>query len=230
MLSIILPAYNEEKNIDKAIEEISKFVGEHNLPSEIIVVNDGSRDGTKEILNNCTKKYKNLIIVNHSENLGYGAALRSGFAKTKGDLIFFTDSDLQFNINGLSSFMEKTKDYDFVVGYRKKRQDPLFRRICAMIFKTLAFFFFSVKVRDVNCAFKLFKAEVIKNLPLSSSGALINLEIFALAKKKGYKFLELPVEHFSRQAGRQTGGNFKIMFKAIMGFFPLWRKIKKIKL
>jgi len=229
MLSIILPAYNEEKNIELTLNDISDFIKKLQIPFEIIVVNDGSKDHTTEILNICAKKFENLNIVTHPKNLGYGTALRSGFAKAEGDLIFFTDSDHQFDIQDIVSFLEKIKEYDFVVGYRKNRQDPYFRILYASIFRLLTHFLFGVKVHDVNCAFKLFRKEVIKGLPLISSGALINLEIFTLAKKKGYKFIELPVKHFPRQSGRQTGGNIKVLLKAVFNVFFLWLRIQKIK-
>lgn len=226
MISVILPAYNEEKNIGPAIDDISKFLNKIKEPFEIVVIDDGSKDGTAEILNEC-KKRNNIIIVTHPKNLGYGAALRSGFAKAEGDLIFFTDSDRQFNIQDVVPFLEKIKEYDFVVGYRKDRKDPLWRIFYASIFRIASFILFRVWVKDVDCAFKLFKARVIKSLPLFSSGALINLEIFAQAKKRNYKFIELPVRHLPRQYGKQTGGSPKVLFKAVFNIFSLWIRIKK---
>lgn len=227
-LSIVLPAYNEEKNIEATLNEIFTFLEKNiNYPFEVIVVNDGSQDKTGEILEKYQKN-KNIIVVNHPKNLGYGAALKSGFAQAQGELIFFTDSDRQFDIKELKIFLEKIKDYDFVIGYRKKRKDPFWRRLYASIFRIISGLFFGVWVKDVDCAFKLFKNYVIKDLSLISSGALINLEILSLAKKRGYnKFLELPVTHFPRQYGKQTGGNPKVLFKAILNLFSLWLRIKK---
>lgn len=226
MLSVVLPAYNEEKNIRLAVEKISDFLEKRKIDFEIIAVNDGSKDKTAEILKACGNRRKNLSIITHPRNFGYGAALRSGFGKARGDLIFFTDSDLQFAIEDLPVFLEEIKKYDFVVGYRKKRKDPFPRVLSARIFKMVSRLFFGVKVNDIDCAFKIFKKEVIKNLSLDSSGALINLEIFAKAKEKGYKFKEIPVRHFPREGGEQTGGNIGVILKALAGFFPLWIKTK----
>lgn len=229
MLSVILPAYNEENNIKLAIEEISGFLGKTGLPFELIVVNDGSKDRTSQILVELARQQKNLVVINHNQNLGYGAALRSGFKMATGDLIFFTDSDRQFDIEDLFVFLAKIKEYDFVVGEREKRRDPIHRVLIASTFATLVRLLFGLRVRDVDCAFKLFRKEVIQNIELRSYGALINLEIFALAKKKGYKFSQLPVKHFPRKAGKPTGGGFRVLARAVAGLFPLWLRYIKTK-
>lgn len=230
MISIILPAYNEEKNIGFAIKDIADFFDRKKLAREIIVVDDGSTDKTKEILNDY-KKTTNIIVVSYEKNLGYGAALRSGFLKVTGDLIFFTDSDRQFDIKDIEPFLDKIKERenDFIIGYRKNRKDPNHRIFYAFIFRFLALIFFGVKVKDVDCAFKLFKSYVLSDLKLVSDGALINLEILAKAQKRGYKFIELPVNHFKRTEGKQTGGSFKVIFKAIIKIFQLWIKLMFVK-
>jgi len=221
MISIILPAYNEEKNIGPAIDDISNFLNKIKELFEIIIVDDGSKDGTAEVLNEY-KKRNNIIVITHPKNLGYGAALRSGFTKACGDLIFFTDSDRQFDMHDIKLFLEKIKDYDFIVGYRENRKDSFLRTLYASFFRIISHILLGVNVKDVNCAFKIFKADTVKSLPLFSSGALINLEIFVQAKKKKYKFIELPVKHFPRQYGKQTGGSPKILFKALFSLFSLW--------
>lgn len=220
MISIILPVFNEEKNIGRVLGNVSSFFSEIKLPFEIIAVNDGSKDKTSEILN----KYsglKNIKIVLHEKNLGYGTALRSGFNAAQGDLIFFTDSDGQFDVKDIIPFLDKIKNYDFVAGFRENRKDPFIRILYAKMFGIASRIFFRVKVKDIDCAFKLFNSRVIKNMKLVSGGALINLEIFARAKKAGYKFVELPVNHFERTHGRQTGGSLKVVFKAMRQFFLL---------
>lgn len=222
MLSVILPAFNEEKNIAETIKEISSFLLGKNIDHEIIAVNDGSRDKTGDVLEECLRRCKELVVVTHPKNLGYGAAVRSGFEKAKGDLIFFTDSDRQFNIRELPVFLEKIKSHDFVVGFRKKRRDPFYRLVYAFLFRLIAWSFFGISVKDVDCAFKLFKKEVVKDANLTSKGALINLEIFAYAKKSGFKFVQVPVEHLPRKEGAQTGGNAKVLAKALLNLFILW--------
>jgi glycosyltransferase involved in cell wall biosynthesis len=224
MISVVLPAYNEEKNIGFVIDGISDFFKKKSLPYEIIAVNDGSKDKTEEVLNDY-KKRENITVISHDKNLGYGSALRSGFAVAKGELIFFTDSDRQFDVEDIAPFLNKIKENDFVIGYRKNRKDSLRRILYASAFRLAARIFFGVKAKDVDCAFKLFKSYVLSDAKLVSDGALINLEILAKAQKKGYKFVELPVRHFERTEGKQTGGSFKVIFKAIFQFFKLLKNI-----
>ena len=229
-ISIVIPFYNEEKNVAFIINDILNFFEKNNTSYEIIVVNDGSADGTTKVLNEF-KENKNIIVVTHKKNLGYGATLRDGFAAAKGDLIFFTDSDRQFDINDIVPFLEKINpsagsgQVDFVAGYRKNRKDPFIRKLYAFLFGFSSMIFFGVKIRDMDCAFKLFKSYVLKDMELVSSGALINLEILAKAKKRGYKYVELPVNHFKRTEGKQTGGSFKVVIEAIFQFFLLWKSI-----
>jgi glycosyltransferase involved in cell wall biosynthesis len=227
MISIIIPVYNEEKNISFVIDSILLLFKKINLPFEVIAVNDGSEDKTEKILENY-KKITDIIVVSHKKNLGYGAALRSGFLKATGDLIFFTDSDRQFNIKDILPFLDNIKGNDFIIGYRKDRKDSRKRILFATIFRFAARVFFEVRVRDVDCAFKLFKNYVLSDIKLISDGALINLEILAKAKIRGYKFIELPVSHFKRVEGKQTGGSLRVIFKAISQFFSLWQNVKTI--
>lgn len=225
MISIVLPVYNEERNVGFVMDGISSFFKKNTLPYEIIAVNDGSKDRTSEILDKY-KKRENIVIISHDKNLGYGAALRDGFKSAKGDLVFFTDSDRQFDIKDIIPFLEKIKDNDFAIGYRKNRKDPFNRILYALIFRFMALIFFGVKAKDIDCAFKLFKKYVLSDLNLVSDGALINLEILAKLKKRNYKFIELPVQHFERIEGKQTGGSFRVIFKAILQFFSLWRALE----
>lgn len=226
MLSVILPCYNEEANIEPLLNDIRDFFIASKTPYEVVAVNDGSRDRTADRLAKWQNMHPELVIITHSRNKGYGAALRSGFEAARGDLIFFTDSDRQFDIRELASFTPRIREYDFVVGYRRIRRDPRGRAALAGLFRFLSRILFHVNVRDVNCAFKLFRAPVIKGMRLVQPGALINLEIFALAKQRGYRFLELPVTHHPRVAGAQTGGSIRVVFKAFADLFRLRQQIK----
>lgn len=221
MISIVLPIYNEEKSIEKVIDSIRVFFNKKGQNYEIIAVNDGSQDKTGDIL----KIYKeNIRVVTHAKNIGYGAALRSGFKEAKGDLIFFMDSDGQFDIKDINNFLEKIKDYDFIAGYRKERKDPRHRSIFANIFKFIVRILFGLKSKDIDCAFKLFKRDTLSKINLESNGALINLEIFILARQNGFNFIELPVSHFKRAEGKPTGGNFFVIFKAMANLMRFWWK------
>ena len=227
MLSVILPARNEEKNIGLLLEETLSFLQDLQAGFEILIIDDGSEDRTRELALSYRQKHPNIHVISHARNLGYGAALCSGFSQTREDLVFFMDSDRQFDIRNLEPFLKEIPHYDFIIGYRKERKDSLVRLLNAFLFRQAARLFFGIRVKDVNCAFKLFHSRVIQSLSLSSSGALINLEIMALAQKGGYKFLELPVSHFPRKAGKQTGGNLVVVLKAMLNIFSLWWKLKQ---
>lgn len=227
MLSVVMPAYNEEANIEAMLEETRDFLENAGIPYEIIVVNDGSYDRTAELLARWKRAHPELTVLTHAVNAGYGTALNKGLQAARGDLIFFTDSDRQFDISELASFMSPITNYDFVVGYRRIRRDPRGRVMLAGLFRMLSRLLFGVKVRDVNCAFKLFRATVVQTMELTSPGALINLEIFALAQQRGYRFLELPVTHRPRIAGVQTGGSISVVLKAFADLFRLRRRMKK---
>lgn len=222
-----MPAYNEEANIEAVLEETRDFLKNAGVDFEIVVVNDGSRDRTAEMLKSWQKKCPQLVVISHARNKGYGAAVSKGLQAARGDLIFFTDSDRQFDIRELIIFLDQIPRYDFVVGYRRVRHDPLGRVMLANVFRLLSRLLFSIKVRDVNCAFKLFQARVIQSMRLTQPGALINLEIFALAQKLGYRFIELPVTHRPRLKGKQTGGSLRVVFKAFTDLFRLYREIEK---
>ena len=227
MLSIILPAYNEEENIEEAVRGAFEFLRTLRIPFELIIVNDGSKDKTGMILQELRSRYTNLVIIQHVQNLGKGAALISGFTKAQGELVFFTDSDQQVKITELKNFLNQIDSYDFAVGYRLKRQDPWHRRLLSLIFHLIGHFLFGIRVRDFNCPAKLFRAEMIKSLPLESRGFLIDLEIFALARKKGFKFRELPVTHFPRLKGKPLS-SFNQVFESLFGIFKLWRRLRNI--
>lgn len=229
MISIILPVYNEEQNITKTVSDIENFFAIQKIDYEIIAVNDGSIDKTDFVLNNIKSKISRLIIASHKNNLGYGAALKTGFLKANGNLIFFMDSDGQFNIKDIAVFLEKIDRYDFVIGYRNKRADSFLRILNAKIFNFACFLFFGVKAKDIDCAFKLFKKDILQNLNLFSDGALINIEILAKLQKRNYKYFQLPVSHYKRIYGKSTGANPKVILKAVFNFFILFKKIKDFK-
>ena len=213
-ISLILPCYNEAGNIQAIIEEAKAVLEKISREYEIIVVDDGSNDESPEIVEKLSLTNPNLLLIKHPFNLGYGSALRSGFGKARLRWIFFTDADRQFKIGELERFipyLEKTK---MVVGYRARRADRIHRKIYGAIFSRLINFLFGLRIKDVNCAFKIFAREIIEGKKLISPGALINAELFILAKNQGVKPIQLPVSHFPRKVGKQSGGSFKVILRA----------------
>lgn len=204
-LSIVLPAYNEEGNIERAVRDA--FGGAAKIPAscEVVAVNDGSRDGTAEILKGLSREYGSpLRVVEHPVNLGYGVALRDGFRATRGELVFYTDSDNQFDLGELADFMPLLESNHAALGYRIDRQDPWLRKFVSGGFNRLSSLAFGMSVRDLNCSFKLFKGDLIRALPLTTTDFFIDTELVARIHRGGYRYVQRGVRHYPRTAGRST--------------------------
>jgi glycosyltransferase involved in cell wall biosynthesis len=204
-LSIVLPAYNEEANIERAVREAAGAARALVPDHEIVVVNDGSRDRTGEVLAGLAGVHgQRLVIIDLAENLGYGAALRIGLRAARGDLVFYTDSDNQFDLTELREFLPLMKDCDAALGYRVDRQDTALRRLVSRGFNFLAWSAFGIRVRDMNCSFKLFRGDLIRSLPIDSNDFFVDTEIVARLHRGGFRTVERGVRHFPRTAGRST--------------------------
>ncbi len=226
-LSIFFPFYNEEANIAAQAKDALKIAPNFAQKWEIILVNDGSADKTGQIAQELAQKYPGVRAVSHPQNRGYGAAVKTGLKKSHYDWIFFSDGDRQFNLKELEKLVEKSDQADLVIGYRQKRADSFIRLANAKLFNFLIRILFGLKAKDIDCAFKLIKKEVVENIwPLKSDGALVSSELLIKAKKKGYKIIEVPVSHRPRQAGKQTGANPRVIFKAFYDIAALWRELK----
>jgi glycosyltransferase involved in cell wall biosynthesis len=212
-VSVVLPVYNEAGNITVVLEECLKALPDIAGDFEILPVNDGSTDATAERLG-AFKRESRIRPLNHPQNRGYGAALRTGFAAAGKPYIFFMDSDRQFDIRELKLLAERIGEADIVAGYRLERSDPWPRRAAGWGFTFINCRLLGLQVRDLNCAFKLFRAEVLTGMPLESNGAFINAEVLGRALRKGARLVEVGVHHYPRPSGRQTGLNPFVVFRA----------------
>ena len=167
-LSVILPAFNEEANIQRTVESARKILPSLATEWEIIVVDDGSRDGTSAISDDLAARHANVRAIHHPSNRGYGAALKSGILVARHELIFFTDSDGQFDLHELEQLIRSSDGYDIVMGYRAKRRDPLHRLINAWGWNLLVRLVLGLRVRDIDCAFKLFQRSVFDRIQIRS--------------------------------------------------------------
>lgn len=201
-ISVFLPAFNEEENIQDSVLSISDFLKKNFNKFEIIIVNDGSRDKTPAIVLKLAKKYKEIRLVNHKTNLGYGAALRTGFKNSNYDVIFYTDADNQFDIRDLKKVIPLLKTHDIVSAYRMKREDPLMRIFIAYVYNLIIRILFNLKVKDIDASFKLYKKNVLDSLHLKSNTGLIDAEVLIKAKRKGFKIGQIGVKHYPRLKGR----------------------------
>jgi cellulose synthase/poly-beta-1,6-N-acetylglucosamine synthase-like glycosyltransferase len=223
-LSVVLPAYNEEAQIVATVRSIMVTLWSWNLDFEMIVVNDGSRDRTGEILEALALEYSQLRVVTHPVNRGYGATLVRGFAEARNELVFCMDADGQFDITDLAGFLRLIPWYDAVLGYRVARQDSRVRLLNAWGWKQLVRLCLGVRVRDVDCAFKLFRANFLHSHPCESRSAMINAELLYKLRRGGYTSTQVSVRHLPRVGGRATGAMPMVILRALkdLGIYT-WR-------
>jgi glycosyltransferase involved in cell wall biosynthesis len=181
---------------------------------EVIVVDDGSGDATAKCVEEVTAHDRRVRLVQHEHNRGYGAAVTSGLRAASGDLVMFADSDGQFDFGDVRRLLAYLSDNDFVIGYRHQRAESFQRRLNAWAWGRLVRILYGVRVRDLDCAFKLFRREVIDRLRLTAKGACINAELMCQCQRAGFRFAEVPVEHYLRKAGRSTGSSLKVIARA----------------
>ncbi len=216
-LSIFFPAFNESKNLPTLIEKTVELTPLIAHKSEILVINDGSSDQTSHVVRRLQSKYPkaNIQLVTHHTNMGYGAALRSGIAHAKCEWIFFTDADLQFDINQLRDLIVWSKQYQVIIGYRKNRADGLLRVFNARLFKLYIDLLFRLHVHDIDCAFKLMRADCVQPIQLTTTGAFTTSELLYKLKKRNIAFQQVPVDHYKRQHGQPTGASPKVILKGV---------------
>ncbi|MBA2680853.1 MAG: glycosyltransferase family 2 protein [Ktedonobacteraceae bacterium] len=229
-LSVVLPAYNEEAVIDQTISRVISALAQWTDDFEIIVVNDGSKDGTKERVEHLVRNDTRIRLISHPVNRGYGGALATGFHSVEKDLVFFMDSDGQFDINDLEHFFPLIDKYDAVLGFRNPRQDSWLRKVNAWGWKQLVRLVFDVHVRDIDCAFKLYHAAFFRGFKLESQGAMINTEILYKFNRDGYTYTEVGVRHLPRAGGRATGAKPAVILRALHEMFVFARKWKQEEL
>lgn len=226
-VSLILPLYNEEANIEEVVSSVLNFFNERKSPFEIILVNDGSSDRTPFIIEKLAKENKYVRAVHHHNNKGYGVALTSGFNVAQYEIVAFMDGDGQFEISDIDKLLIYNGDYDIVVGYRMKRQDPFYRIIMGKAYTRLIYLLFGVSLKDVNCGFKIFKKPILNRIHIFSNGGLVSAEILVRAKNIGCNIKEAGVNHFRRLAGKQSGASFGVL---VNGIYELWNLFMDIRL
>ena len=225
-ISVFFPCFNEQANVARTVEQAQNVLEKLNIDFEIIIVNDGSSDNTARIADEISSRNERIKVVHHERNLGYGAALQSGFKAATKELVFYTDGDGQFNINEMPFLLPMMKQFDIVSCYRLKRQDPFIRKLNGWCWTKLVCLLFGMRIRDIDCAFKLYKREIFDNIKMTSTGALIDTEILARAKNRGYRIAQKGVHHFPRSAGEQTGANIRVIFRAFKELFKLYKQIR----
>jgi len=224
-LSYFFPAHNEEANIDGLVEEALDSLPAIAETFEIIAVNDGSRDRTRALADELTARHPGIVrAVHHPTNLGYGAALRSGFGAARYELVAFTDGDRQFRVEDIGRLTERLAQADrpdVVVGFRIRRADPLVRTVYARAYRLANRIFFGLTATDIDCACKLFRRESIDGVRVESEGAFFSAELLIKLRAAGRSVVEVGVPHYPRTAGSATGANPQVILRAVRDFWRL---------
>lgn len=224
-ITVFFPCYNEQGNVRRVVEQAIGVLEKLEADYEVLVVDDGSSDATGRIADEIAAAHGKVRAIHHPRNLGYGAALQSGFRNATKELVFYTDGDGQFDVAELPPWLPLMAQYDIVSGYRMNRQDNLVRKFNGWAWTKLVQLAFSLRVRDVDCAFKLYKRAIFDDIRMESTGALISTEILARAARKGYTMTQRGVHHYPRTAGRQTGANPRVILRAFRELLKLRRRI-----
>ncbi|MDQ4035784.1 MAG: glycosyltransferase family 2 protein [Chloroflexota bacterium] len=212
-LTFFFPAYNEEENVAetvrRALDEIGALVGGS---IEVLVVDDGSTDSTPELADALAADDPRVRVF-HQTNRGYGGALRAGFGNARGELICFSDGDLQFDLREMSRLLTRLDDakkpVDAVIGYRIKRRDPPHRIVIAKTYNAIVSVLFGLRVRDIDCAMKVFRRQVFDGLPLETDSPFLSAELLIKLRGRGARIAQVGVNHYPRSAGTNTGASFR---------------------
>ncbi len=225
-LSIFFPCYNDAGTIGSLVASADAVAQELTDDYEIIVVDDGSHDNSRDLLIQLKNKYPALKLIFHDANGGYGAALRSGFYNATKDLVFYTDGDGQYDIYDLRKlFPIMQEGIDIVNGYKISRNDPFHRIIIGILYLRIMRLLFNFHIRDVDCDFRLLKRNIFDRIGLHHNSGVICLELIKKLELAGYRFAEFPVHHYHRTYGKSQFFNFKRLFKTALNIFRLWYDI-----
>jgi len=218
-LTFFFPAYNEEENVEETVRRATEQIGPMVAGSlEVLVVDDGSTDRTPQLADAMAAADPRMV-VHHQPNRGYGGALQAGFATARGALICFSDGDLQFDLFEMRVLLDRLDDarrpVDAVVGYRIKRRDPPHRIFIAKTYNAVVSVAFGLRVRDIDCAMKLFRREVFDGLRLDSDGPFLSAELLIKLRARGVRMAQVGVNHYPRLAGTNTGASFRKILRTL---------------
>jgi len=226
-ITTFFPVYNDWGTISSMVFLVDSMLENIASDYEIILVDDGSNGITKRVLEELSRKVPRLKVITHTKNKGYGAALKTGIYNSKFDLIFYTDSDAQYNPEELKLLFDKLDDdIDVVNGYKISRSDPIYRKILGRLYHYITKLMFGFKIRDIDCDFRLMRKRVFQDIVLEYNSGVICVEMITKITKRGYKFTEVPVHHYYRVSGKSEFFNFFRIFQVIKNLIKLWYKIQ----
>jgi len=225
-LSVFFPAYNDAPSLPALLAKTFATLEAHAEDYEVIVVNDGSRDETAQALESLAARYAGLRVVTHLANRGYGAALRSGFAAAHKEFVFYTDGDGQYDPGELPLLLERMgPETGFVNGYKIERSDPLHRVWIGAVYNFCARLLFRIRVRDVDCDFRLIRRALLDRIALTSTSGTICVELVRKLEQTGCEIEEAPVHHFARQHGQSQFFRLGPLLATFGQLLRLWLQI-----
>lgn len=226
-LSVIIPAYNEEENVENILLEAVRFLEQHCRDYEVLLINDGSQDATLEKAHAVAKKHPKIKVFSNSRNMGFGMTERRGLQLASMELVTLIPADHQFHVEDLARYFQLIDDCDIVVGWRIQRKDPLLRKAIAKTYTlVIALLFWTTWFGDIDWV-KMYKREIFNKISITSTTAFVDAEILIKAAKLGYRIKEVGVPHYSRKFGKQSGGNIGVLGRAIRNVFSFWWRFRK---
>lgn len=225
-ISIFFPFLNDWATVGSLILSAIATVEPICEDYEVIVVDDGSNEQAKEMLRLLEKRFEKLKVITHGKNRGYGGALKTGFAESRLDWIFYTDCDAQYDVRELKSLIEKISDgVDVVQGYKIKRNDPWYRVVIGKLYHYTTAHLFDLKIRDVDCDFRLIRKSMIDKITLEENSGVICVELVRKLQVAGARFMEVPVHHYYRTSGKSQFFNFRRIFRVGKDLGKLWYRL-----
>jgi len=225
-ISVFFPAYNDAGTIASMVVLADRTLRRLTDDYEVLVVNDGSRDHTAQVLSELETIYPRLRVIHHPVNRGYGSALRTGFANATKQWIFYTDGDAQYDVRELEGLVPlMTDDVDVVNGYKTSRSDPLHRIVIGDLYCWMVRLAFGIKIKDVDCDFRLVRRASYNRVRLCSTSGTICVEMIKSFQDAGLRFAEAPVNHYHRAYGKSQFFNFKRLFKTLRDLSSLWWRL-----
>ena len=222
-LSIFFPAYNDSGTIASMVIRAVQAAAGLTPDYEVIVVNDGSADGTAEIADELARTYSHVRVVHHPKNRGYGGALQTGFRSATKELVFYTDGDAQYDPSELAELWARmTPDADLVNGYKISRSDPFHRIVIGRLYHHIVSTLFGLTVRDVDCDFRLLRRAIFERIDLTKTSGVICLEMMKKVEDAGFRIVEVPVHHYHRAFGKSQFFNFRRIFRTGVDVLRLW--------
>ncbi len=225
-ISIFFPCYNDAKSIGKLVREAFQTVKKVTRDYEVIVVDDGSTDDSVAVLKNLSRKHRKLKLIFHETNIGYGGALRSGFAAASKDLIFYTDGDGQYDVKELPLLLSlMSPDVDFINGIKMTRLDPTIRIVIGNLYSFVARWLFWIPTYDVDCDFRLMRRELLQKLDLRNNSGSICIELVKKAERMGAKFRQVSVHHYERKFGQSQFFRMERILSTLWELAGLWLQL-----